>query len=101
MLLHPWAPDWFGKAFSFWIEKQPVPRVTFHELRHSHVSHALASGETLKVISARVGHSFAAFTLDRYGHVLKGADEGLAARLNERIQKGMNGGRMGAIRPQG
>jgi len=91
----PWPPEPFGKGFSTWLKKLPVPSITFHKLRHSHISQALERGENLAVISSRVGHTSKAFTLDRYGHALTGADAGLAARLNERIQKGMNGGENG------
>jgi integrase len=40
----------------------------FHDLRHTSVSMAMASGAHLKAIQARMGHASISITLDRYGH---------------------------------
>jgi integrase len=41
-----------------------VPRIRFHDLRHSHASHLLRAGVHPKVVSERLGHSRVGITLD-------------------------------------
>lgn len=50
------------------MERAGVPRVRFHDLRHTHGTLLAASGVNLKVIQERMGHSSEAFTLGRYIH---------------------------------
>lgn len=45
-----------------------VPRIRFHDLRHSHASHLMAAGVPLRVVSDRLGHSDPHFTARRYLH---------------------------------
>ena len=47
-----------------------VKRIRFHDLRHTHATLLLACGTDPKTVSARLGHTSVAFTLDRYTHVL-------------------------------
>jgi len=54
----------------------PKPKgSSLHLLRHTHVSHLLASGVPVPAVSARVGHSSIRTTLDIYGHMIHGQDE--------------------------
>ena len=64
------------KAFYFVSEqKVNVRNVTLHDMRHYHASTLLRNNNVnIKVISERLGHSSVAFTLDEYGHLMKGAD---------------------------
>ena len=64
------------KAFYFVSEqKVKVRNVTLHDMRHYHASTLLRNNNVnIKVISERLGHSSVAFTLDEYGHLMKGAD---------------------------
>jgi integrase len=57
----------------------------FHDLRHSHVALLIAAGEHPKVIQERLGHSSIHITLDRYGHLFEGLDEGAADALDHLI----------------
>jgi integrase len=73
-----------------------LPRIRFHDLRHAHATHLLASGVHPKVASERLGHSKVAITLDLYSHVLPNmqadaatiVDGALRAALNKRGTKG-------------
>ena len=58
----------------------PQPRV--HDLRHTAVSLAIATGANVKQIQARAGHSSIKVTLDVYGHLLPGDDEAVADALD-------------------
>jgi integrase len=73
-----------------------LPRIRFHDLRHAHATHLLASGVHPKVASERLGHSKVGITLDLYSHVLPNmqadaaaiVDGALRAALNKRGPKG-------------
>ena len=41
-----------------------VPRVRFHDLRHSHATQLLASGVHPKVVQERLGHASITMTMD-------------------------------------
>lgn len=47
-----------------------LPRVRFHDLRHSYASIALAQGVHPKVVQEALGHSTIAVTMDLYSHVV-------------------------------
>lgn len=59
-----------------------VPKVRFHDLRHSHATALLASGVPLKVVSERLGHSTIALTADTYAHVTASMQEDAAQKLD-------------------
>lgn len=47
-----------------------LPRITFHDLRHTAASNALQGGVTLLQVSEMLGHTDKALTLRRYSHLL-------------------------------
>jgi len=51
-----------------------VPRITFHDLRHTYATAALEGGVAMKVVSERIGHSNVSFTMQTYAHVRAEAD---------------------------
>jgi integrase len=51
-----------------------VPRITFHDLRHTYATAALEGGVAMKVVSERIGHSNVSFTMQTYAHVRADAD---------------------------
>jgi integrase len=68
--------------------------IGFHGLRHSHASLLLTGGASVKAVSARLGHASAAMTLSTYAHLLPGADEDAARRIDDAF-----GSKMVAKRP--
>jgi integrase len=64
------------------IGKTALPRIRFHDLRHAHATHLLASGVHPKVASERLGHSKVGITLDLYSHVLPGMQADAANRVD-------------------
>jgi integrase len=52
------------------VKKHVLPRIRFHDLRHTHATAMLASGVHPKIASERLGHTSIAITLDLYSHVL-------------------------------
>ena len=59
-----------------------VPRVRFHDLRHSHATQLLLAGVHPKVAQERLGHSSISVTPDLYSHVTETMQEDAAARLD-------------------
>ncbi len=69
------------RDFAALLKRADLPAVPFHVLRHTHATLLLSAGVPVGDVSARLGHSSAAMTLDVYGHVLPDAGRAIAARL--------------------
>jgi integrase len=66
----PLDPDRFSERFIRLVERHPeLPRLRFHDLRHTHASVPLRAGVPITVVSRRLGHSSIAITGDVYQHV--------------------------------
>jgi integrase len=59
-----------------------LPRIRFHDLRHSHATALLSSGVHPKVASERLGHARVGITLDVYSHVIGNMQDGAAAAID-------------------
>lgn len=79
--LHPESPS---RIFVRRVKASGLPRIRFHDLRHSHVAHLIEAGVDPLTISRRLGHASVAFTLDRYGHLFDQAGA-TAARAIENL----------------
>jgi integrase len=66
----PLRPHSLGQEWVRFLAKSTLPRIRFHDLRHAHATHLLASGVHPKIASERLGHSKVGITLDLYSHVL-------------------------------
>ncbi len=82
-------PSHFTKAFSREVIAAKLPHVTFHGLRHTHITHLLRSGVPVHVVSERAGHANPTVTLNTYAHLLKGQQEGAAAEWNKTLQQAL------------
>jgi integrase len=67
-----------------------VPRVRFHDLRHSHATQLLSAGVHPKVAQERLGHSSISTTLDLYSHVSETMQEDAAAKLDTAFRSAIN-----------
>jgi integrase len=52
------------------IKAAGVPKIRFHDMRHTHATLLLAAGENVKAVSERLGHANITITLQVYAHVL-------------------------------
>lgn len=82
----PIQPRSLTHAWMKAIGDSELPRIRFHDLRHAHATHLLASGVHPKVASERLGHSRVGVTLDLYSHVLPGMQEDAASRVDEALR---------------
>ena len=83
---HPWHPIRATKAFTHFIRRTPVRRISLHGLRHTWITSALMAGKNIKVISELAGHSSIQITLDVYGHVLPGRGRDIAESHEQRLR---------------
>jgi integrase len=68
------------------IQKTELPRIRFHDLRHTHASQMLAAGVHPKVARERLGHSTIGITLDLYSHVMPGMQADAAEQVDAAIR---------------
>jgi integrase len=71
----PLNPESVSKSFDRRVLACNLPRIRFHDLRHTWASPALEAGVNPKVVSDRLGHATVAFTLDTYSHVASSVAE--------------------------
>jgi integrase len=57
------------RSFEPLLVKADLPRIRFHDLRHTAATLLLAQGVHPKIVSERLGHSRVSITLDLYSHV--------------------------------
>jgi len=62
-----------------------LPRICFHDLRHTNASIRLEEGQNIKYISTQLGHANPTITLNTYSHLIKGSDPAAASRLEKAI----------------
>jgi len=82
----PMAPDAFSHAFADLLRRNKLPKMRFHDLRHTHVSLLIKYGVEMKAISSRVGHSGIGVTMDVYGHLLTSVEQDAAQRFERGFQ---------------
>ena len=78
----PISPDSVGNMLHRVLKRAGLPRVRFHDLRHTFATHALASGVDAKTLSGILGHTKASFTLDTYTHVTGDMQTEAAAKID-------------------
>jgi len=67
----PLHPHSVSQGFERRARRLGLPRIRFHDLRHTSASLALAAGIHPKVVSERLGHASVMITLDTYSHVVR------------------------------
>jgi integrase len=78
----PLHPQTVTQEFLKLISDSKIPRVRFHDLRHTHATILLSRGVHPKIVSERLGHSTVGITLDTYSHVLPGMQEKAAMKID-------------------
>jgi integrase len=78
----PQRPSTVSSDWGELAERIGMPEITFHSLRHSHVSQLVASGVDIVTISKRLGHARPSITLAIYSHMFHTDDRKAAAAIN-------------------
>jgi integrase len=81
----PIHPEWLSDAFEWRVKVTRLPRIRFHDLRHTHASLGLAAGIPVKVMSERLGHTSSSFTADAYQHVTPALEEQAASTVAQLV----------------
>ncbi len=80
-------PDLISQAFANKVAGAGLKPITFHGLRHTHITLLLKSGVPVHVVSARAGHAKPSITLDAYSHLLGGEDNDAAKQSEEILRR--------------
>jgi integrase len=64
-----------------------LPRVRFHDLRHTYASLLIEQGENIKYIQNQLGHSSPMVTLNVYAHLMKDSNQEAVCKLENSIFK--------------
>ena len=65
----PISPDSILHMLHRVLKRAGLPRIRFHDMRHTFATVALQNGVDIKTVSGMLGHYSAGFTLDTYAHV--------------------------------
>ena len=82
----PMLPGTVSDAWRAAVARTGLPRMRLHDIRHTHLSHLLRSGEPIMHVAARAGHGTPYQTLTTYAHVIPGDDERTARRAGEMFE---------------
>lgn len=88
----PYRPDDFSTNFSEMLEKNNIPHIRYHDLRHFNATMMLKLGISDKMAAARLGHKQVATLHDIYQHVLTEMEIEAAQKM-DKILGGKNGGK--------
>jgi integrase len=84
----PINPRNFTKEFAR-IAKRAGVQITFHGLRHAHITALLRAGVHPKIAADRAGHSSITVTMDRYSHVIEGMQADAAQRIDGALRQAL------------
>lgn len=67
------------------LKASDLPRVRFHDLRHTNASLRLENGENIKYIQTQLGHANPTVTLNVYAHLMTATNQEAACRLENAV----------------
>jgi integrase len=67
-------------------DDKKLPAIRLHDLRHTNATLLLASGQDIKTVSARLGHSRISVTFDYYIHAVPQADKDASQRIERLLE---------------
>ena len=82
-------PNTLTSGFASHGKDVKIPRVRFDDLGRSHATRLLKEGVAPKGARERLGQATIAVTLDRYSHVMPGAREDVAARVDRALKSAL------------
>lgn len=80
---NPIHPDTITGWFHDFIEKNNLPKVTIHSLRHTNATMLINSQVPVTTVAARLGHANPSTTTKIYAHAIKSADAAAAEALDD------------------
>ncbi|PIE92123.1 site-specific integrase [Bacillus fungorum] len=73
------------RVFKSIIKKADIPKIRFHDMRHTHATLLLLQGVNPKIVSERLGHADVRITLDTYSHLLPSMQKDTAIKFGEML----------------
>ena len=83
----PMSPDSVLHMLHRILKRAGLPKVRFHDLRHTFATLALQNGVDVKTVSGVLGHFSAGFTLDTYAHVTTSAKREAAKTMGNLLSR--------------
>ena len=83
----PMSPDSVLHMLQRVLKRAGLPRIRFHDLRHTFATLALQNGVDIKTVSGMLGHFSAGFTLDTYAHVTTSAKREAAKTMGNILSR--------------
>ena len=84
----PLSPRNLIRQFEELLKKIKLPKIRFHDLRHTAATLMFKQGVHPKVVQERLGHSSIVLTMDTYSHVIPSMQEDAADILEKAIERG-------------
>ena len=78
----PYTASNIRRAFRNLLKVSRLPKIRFHDLRHTSASLMLNHGIPVLIVSKRLGHSKPSMTLDVYGHLIPSRQEEAAQLMD-------------------
>ena|GEM_PF-262162 len=71
------------KWFTAFLERHGLPKITYHQLRHTNASLSIAAGVDVVTLSGRLGHADKNVTLGTYSHMIQSREEQVANAMDK------------------
>lgn len=71
------------RSFRSLLKRAGLPRIRFHDLRHTAATLMLQQGVHPKIVQERLGHATIGITLDIYSHVLPNMQKEAAEKMDQ------------------
>lgn len=82
----PIDPRNFTLQFERLLKSAELPRIRFHDMRHSHATMLLQKNVQPKIVQERLGHSTISLTMDTYSHIMPGMQEEATEKVSEALR---------------
>lgn len=69
------------------LKRHNLPKITFHELRHTNASLLIANGVDAVTLSKRLGHADKTVTLNTYSHAIQSKETQVATTMDNLYSK--------------
>jgi integrase len=86
----PMNPDEISHVFPEVLKAAKLPKVRFHDLRHTCASLLLSLGVPAKLVQETLGHSTYQLTMDTYSHMIPALRNEVADRMDEILSTTVN-----------
>jgi len=80
-------PNYLLRVFKKVLDEAGLPRMRFHDLRHSAATILLSMGVNMKVVQELLGHSDISITLGRYSHLLPSMQKDVTDKWDHEFRK--------------